>query len=260
MHDVRRGHRPHRRGRGPLWVAVLVALLLTALGIGLLTAWLRPAPTVADARGAAMSWQGPAPSSYPWSGPVPAAADPWGFGQGQCTSFVAWWLNSHGVPFARHTRGPAGEATFDDAGSWDAAARQAGFPVGSVPRVGSVAQWHPGEASRALAGTAGTDGTDGTAGADGGGGALLVAGEHGHVAMVVAVGRDGEVVTVGYDGATHVLERLTTRAPRYLQIGTLPASPARLPDLSGDGARDPGGSGGTGAGAAGSGPRLLSCR
>jgi surface antigen len=241
MHDVQRGRRPHRRGREPLWVAVLVALLLTALGIGVLTAWLRPAPTVADARGAAMTWAGPAPSAYPWSGPVPSAADPWGFTQGQCTSFVAWWLNTHGVPFARHTRGPAGAAIFDDAGGWDAAARKAGFPVSDVPRVGSVAQWHPGEASRAR--------RDGV-------GPLLVAGEHGHVAVVVAVGRDDQVVTVGYDGATHVLERLSTRAPRYLQIGTLPP-PTRvdLPDLSSSGA---GGAGGEGS--AGSGPRLLSCR
>ncbi|HEU4676631.1 MAG TPA: CHAP domain-containing protein [Motilibacteraceae bacterium] len=243
MHDVRRGRRPHRRGREPLWVAVLVALLVTALGVGLLTAWLRPEPTVADARGAAMTREGPPPDAYPWSGPVPAGAgDPWGFTQGQCTSFVAWWLNTHGVPFARHTRGATGEATFDDAGGWDTAARQAGFPVSAVPRVGSVAQWHPGEASR----------PDGA-------GQLLVAGEHGHVAVVVAVGRHDEVVTIGYDGATHVLERLTTRAPRYLQIGILPP-PSRtdLADLSGTGAGGTGGAGGEGS--AGSGPRLLSCR
>ncbi|MGN6334234.1 MAG: CHAP domain-containing protein [Motilibacteraceae bacterium] len=249
MHDVRRGRRPHRRGREPLWVAVLVALLVTALGIGLLTAWLRPSPTVADARGAALTRQGPPPSAYPWSGPVPAAGgtgDPWGFIQGQCTSFVAWWLNTHGVPFARYTRGPAGEATFDDAGGWDTAARQAGFPVSAVPRVGSVAQWHPGEASQAGNRV----------------GPPLVAGEHGHVAVVVAVGRDDEVVTVGYDGATHVLERLTTRAPRYLQIGSLPPLSRTdlpgLPGLSGSRAGSTGGAGGEGS--AGNGPRLLSCR
>lgn len=257
MHDVRRGRRPRRGDRRPLWVAVLLAVAVTLVGVAVLTAWLRSAPSVADARGASMTLRGPAPNAYPWSGPVPTAVDPWGFTQGQCTSYVAWWLNTHGVPFARQTRGPAGTAHFGDAASWDAAARKAGFVVTATPRVGSVAQWHAGETSPVSADPADASGASGSASARG---AQLVAGEHGHVAVVVAVGRHDDVATVGYDGATHVFERLTTRAPRYLQIGALPRPVTVDPPGEQDMGRGTSGAGADGAGSAATGTRVLSCR
>jgi hypothetical protein len=99
-----------RRPKGVPLVSLLVALIgvsivfLTILLEGLAKA---PALTYADARSATGLQAGPSVTAYPWSEAAdPAARDPWGFPQRQCTSYVAWYLNSHGIPFATFTRGP----------------------------------------------------------------------------------------------------------------------------------------------------------
>ncbi len=66
-------------------------------------------------------------------------ADKWKFFQGQCTSWVAWKLNSvNGVGFHNYYKG----VHWGGAGNWDNAARAAGIRVDSKPARGAVAQWN----------------------------------------------------------------------------------------------------------------------
>jgi surface antigen len=171
-------------------------------------------PGAADARG---HWLGPGPavSAYPWSRePDPAAEDAWGFLKRQCTSYAAWFLNSHGVPFARPTRGPRGEAVFLDGDDWEHAATLAGFPVSHHPVVGSIAQWHAWEASPPPPRSRDVDRHRPYRDQP-----EVVGGPYGHVAVVTTVLRDDSVLVAGYDGEERQLELLHTRAPRYLYIG-----------------------------------------
>lgn len=170
---------------------------------------------------------GPALGAYPWARQWdPVALDRWGFVQRQCTSFVAWYLNSHGVPFAFRTRGPTGVGLFLDAGQWDSGARSAGFTVARVPVVGSIAQWRAGESSPAglvASAAAGFFPADP--------GLALTASGYGHVAVVVAVLGDASVLVAEYDGGDRGFHLVHTRAPRYLYIGTARGSPPiALPD------------------------------
>jgi surface antigen len=160
---------------------------------------------VADARGRQL---GPAPSTggYPMAGGRGLALDPWGFVARQCTSYAAWYLNAHGVPFGLLTRGPGGEALFASAQSWARAARAAGFPVRATPAVGSIAQWNAGEASPAEPAQAAHR-------------TVVRAGRYGHVAVVRRVLPDGDVVVSEYNGADGRFHTVVTRAPRYLYIG-----------------------------------------
>lgn len=86
-------------------------------------------------------------ASYPYPnapdcneyGPGGCVADQWNFYQGQCTSWVAWKLNTvNGVAFTNRYRG----AAFGNASTWDEAARSLGIPVNSTPARGAVAQWN----------------------------------------------------------------------------------------------------------------------
>ncbi len=153
---------------------------------------------------------GPKPSSYPFkAGLGPFTLDTFGFVVGQCTSFVAWWLNAHGVPMAVLTVGPHGTGSFLNASTWDAGAARAGFSQGSVPVVGAVAQWHAGE--RSLQRTA--DGSD----------VQVAAARTGHVAVVVAVLPDGEAQWVEYAWRGRAtLHAGHGWAPRYLYLGVSP--------------------------------------
>jgi surface antigen len=158
---------------------------------------------------------GPVLGAYPWAGQWnPLALDPWGFVQRQCTSFAAWYLNAHGVPFAMRTRGPGGEGLFLGAGQWDSGARRAGFPVETTPVVGSIAQWRAGESSPPVR-VSQIPYPD----------VALTAGGYGHVAVVAAVLRDGSVLVAEYDGGDRGFHLLHTRAPRYLYIGTPRGAP-----------------------------------
>jgi surface antigen len=157
---------------------------------------------------------GPALDAYPWPREWnPVALDPWGFVQRQCTSFAAWYLNAHGVPFAMRTRGPRGEALFLGAGQWDRGARSAGFPVETTPLVGSIAQWRAGESSPPVR-VSSTPYPD----------LALTASGYGHVAVVAEVLPDGSVLVAEYDGGDRGFHLLHTRAPRYLWIGTSPGA------------------------------------
>jgi surface antigen len=160
---------------------------------------------VADARGRSLA---PAPTAdgYPLAAGRGLALDPWGFVARQCTSYAAWYLNAHGVPFGLLTRGPGGEGVFASAQSWARAAAAAGFPVRTTPAVGSIAQWNAGESSPPGPG-------------DAAGSTVVTAGRYGHVAVVRRVLPDGEVVLDGYNGADGRYLVEVTRAPRYLYIG-----------------------------------------
>jgi surface antigen len=160
----------------------------------------------ADARDRALR-RGPSAGAYPLGGQLGLALDPWGFVARQCTSYAAWYLNAHGVPFGLRTRGPAGEGFFLSAADWDRGALAAGFAVRSTPVVGSIAQWDAEESSPLVSAD------------DSAHYRPLTAGRFGHVAVVQRVLRNGSAVVSEYDGADERFHVLVTRAPRYLYIG-----------------------------------------
>lgn len=152
-----------------------------------------------------------APADYPFDRSR-APLDEYGFVAGECTSFAAWWLNRHGVPFGVLTVGPRGTGRFLNASTWDGAARAAGWEVGTTPVVGAIAQWHAGERSQRLR----VDGSTVT----------FVAGPPGHVAVVTKVYPDGTAQWVerGWGDLDDVHVGRGT-APRYLRIGVGAAAP-----------------------------------
>ncbi len=103
---------------------------------------------------------------YPYKGQS-SGVDPWNFYKGQCTSFVAWRLNSrHHIHFTNHYKGQH----FGNANTWDNAARRAkGVSVSGTPHVGDVAQSN--------------------------------AGTYGHVAWVAKVHKNGTVTVEEYNYA-----------------------------------------------------------
>ncbi len=187
--------------RWSAWIALVTAAFAV---VGFLGSNVRSQAPVAyaDARGHVLRHDGPPLNAYPWATVTdPDQLDPWGFPMRQCTSYVAWFLNAHGLPFGRVTRGPVGIGHFDDASTWDAGARAAGYPISSVPVVGSVAQWRAGEGSLA--------------------GCSYRAGDDGHVAVVVKVFPNGSVEVAEYNGTTRQFGvRVDRGAPRYLYIGS----------------------------------------
>ncbi|ORX69390.1 CHAP-domain-containing protein [Linderina pennispora] len=77
---------------------------------------------------------------YPYKsncGPV----DKWNYFKCQCTSFVAWRINSRlGISFHNRYKGKA----WGNAKEWDEAARASGVTVNNTPKVGAVAQTNAG--------------------------------------------------------------------------------------------------------------------
>ena len=68
--------------------------------------------------------------------------DQWNFYNRQCTSFVAWCLNSrNGVPF---TNQYLGASRWGNAKEWGNVARSKGVPVNNTPAIGAVAWWTTG--------------------------------------------------------------------------------------------------------------------
>jgi surface antigen len=201
---------PAGRGHGASAAVVRVAILLVVVG-----ATCYQCLPFADARDGWLR-RGPSAGAYPWDGARGLLFDPWGFVARQCTSYVAWYLNAHGVPFGLRTRGPAGEGLFTSASDWDRAARAAGFAVRSTPVVGSIAQWDAGESSPPPRSPASADDV---AAVDY---RPLTARGFGHVAVVQQVFDDGVVVISEYNGADGTYRVLVTRAPRYLYIGVGP--------------------------------------
>jgi surface antigen len=204
---VRATQVPATRGQSASATVVRLTILLVVVG-----ATCYQCLPFADARDRWLR-RGPSASAYPWDGESRLAFDPWGFVARQCTSYVAWYLNAHGVPFGLRTRGPAGEGLFTSASDWDRAALAAGFAVRSTPVVGSIAQWDAGEASPAAPSPASADDVDAARYRE------LTARGFGHVAVVQRVLDDGAVVISEYNGADGSFRVLVTRAPRYLYIG-----------------------------------------
>ncbi len=73
---------------------------------------------------------------------IDAVVDEWNFYNRQCTSFVAWCLNSrNGVAFTNQYKGAS---RWGHAKTWGTVAANLGIPVNKTPAVGSVAWWNTG--------------------------------------------------------------------------------------------------------------------
>jgi surface antigen len=100
---------------------------------------------------------------YPYRGAY-SGVDPWYFYKGQCTSFAAWRIRHNlGIKFSNSYKGQH----WGNAEHWDNAARAAGIPVYTRPRVGDVA--------------------------------VRSSGTWGHVAYVAKVNRDGSFMVEEYN-------------------------------------------------------------
>jgi len=95
--------------------------------------------------------------------------DQWNTCRRNCTSYVAYRLNSVGVPFNNNYRG----VQWGHARNWDDAARATGVATGPTPKVGAIAFWNEPYGAG-----------------------------YGHVAWVESVNGDGSVRTSNYNGLT----------------------------------------------------------
>jgi surface antigen len=118
-----------RRIRKRLAATALLAVAASVLATGIVD----PAGTAPPAAAVA---GGDIVDDYPYRNPD-NSADRWNFFEGQCTSFVAWRIESRlGVPFHNWY----GDVRWGDAHRWDEVARGLGFTVTSIPAPGAVAQ------------------------------------------------------------------------------------------------------------------------
>ncbi len=75
--------------------------------------------------------------AYLRDAPKDSLIDPWRFYSRECTSFVAWRMNSaNHIAFANYMGG----GHFGNAGNWDNNARALGYVVNSVPARGAIAE------------------------------------------------------------------------------------------------------------------------
>ena len=126
--------------------------------------------------------------NLPWPYQSDNIWDEWNFAYRQCTSFVAWRLNSaNGVPFSNQYMGLY---RWGDAGQWADSARSVGIRVDTTPEVGAVAWSGPnyGDASA-----------------------------YGHVAWVADVLSDGRVVIEEYNAGWAGSYSTRTVAPSQFQ-------------------------------------------
>jgi surface antigen len=120
-----------------------------------------------------------------------ALVDPWLFYNRECTSFVAWRLNSaNGISFGNYYGGPQ----WGNANHWDDAATTIGKAPNSTPARGAIAQ------------------TD--------------AGTSGHVAWVASVNADGTVTVEEYNfspayGGTYSTRTVPAGSFRYIHLHDL---------------------------------------
>ncbi|ORX69439.1 CHAP-domain-containing protein [Linderina pennispora] len=83
---------------------------------------------------------GPMTNDYPYKNSC-GPADKWLYFKCQCTSFVAWRINSRlGINFHNKYKGKA----WGNANQWDEAARASGVKVDGTPTPGSIAQTNKG--------------------------------------------------------------------------------------------------------------------
>ncbi|MCD9625250.1 CHAP domain-containing protein [Rhabdothermincola salaria] len=117
----------------------------------------------------------------------------WGFSYRNCTDYVAWKINSLGVPFAN----TMGGKRFGNATNWDDNARALGWTVSATPRARSIA---------------------------------VTNGGYGHVAFVESVNADGSVNVSEYnhrsDGG---FGTRTGRFDAYIYVPNLTTAPAPAP-------------------------------
>lgn len=74
---------------------------------------------------------------YPYAGE--SGTDDWNFSKSNCTSFVAWCLNTrNGINF---TNQYMGVSKWGDAGDWGGIAKSLGFVVDNEPAIGAIAWW-----------------------------------------------------------------------------------------------------------------------
>jgi surface antigen len=158
--------------RNRLNVAVVVIFVtLTSLAIGLSNhhAVLEPTPRSNG-------------NDYPAklaNAPTDSFADPWGAGNRECTSYVAWKVYEtwHDMPYWTGAQ--------SNALNWGKLAKAAGFLVDTTPTIGSVAVFQPGWTAQIVGATTTTTFTQNTA--------------TGHVAWVEAI--DNDTITVSeYNG------------------------------------------------------------
>jgi surface antigen len=120
------------------------------------------------------------------SAPMDSLFDPWRFYNRECTSFVAWRMNSrNGVAFSNYMRG----GHWGNANHWHANAVALGYPVNTTPAVGAIAVWDAGS---------------------------------GHVAWVAAVNPDGSALIEQYNQhLTGTYSYEVRRAPLYIHVKDL---------------------------------------
>jgi surface antigen len=138
-------------------------------------------------------------NDYPYASATTNTPDPWGFTKRQCVSFAAFRLAQHGHALNNGTQG------WGSALHWDETARSLGVRISSTPRVGAVAQWNAGEASKVYVNGSSTP--NGT----------FSAGSYGHVGWVAAVYSDGSALIEQYNlGGDRSYSVMRMKAPRYL--------------------------------------------
>ncbi|KAJ2900314.1 hypothetical protein IWW38_000573 [Coemansia aciculifera] len=119
---------------------------------------------------------GPIKDDYPYPGQCDGI-DSWHYYKCQCTSFVAWRINSRlGVKFDNYYKGP----NWGNGNTWDEAARKTGVTINGTPVPGCVAQTN--------------------------------AGSYGHVAWVAKV--SGDSVTVEEYNYVHAKKYSTRTVPK----------------------------------------------
>lgn len=160
--------------RNRLNIAVVVIIVtLTALAIGLSNHKALFEPTLRSSG-----------NDYPAKladAPTDSFADPWGMGNRECTSYVAWkvYETDHDMP---NWTGKQADARL-----WPQLAKAAGFAVSTQPTLGSVAVFQPGWTGKIVNATTTTTFTQTAA--------------TGHVAWVQGI--TANTITVSeYDGAT----------------------------------------------------------
>jgi len=153
---------------------------------------------------------GPSATSTSCQSPSPTDGDYYGFYKWNCTSFVAWRLNSgntaapflfHNTMFGSNASGCTEAAMqnkrLSDACRWDGVLGANGFAVDNVPAPGAIAHWGAGEAPS----------------------------PYGHVAYVVSIDTDPNYIWIeDYNWAPcayRYIKVLKTSVPRFIHFNDL---------------------------------------
>lgn len=81
-------------------------------------------------------------SEYPYLNSKKDVVDVWNTYTSNCTSYVMWKINKHGLNFNNNPIGPNGKSTImGNAGTWDENAASIGYTVNKTPKVGIPVNW-----------------------------------------------------------------------------------------------------------------------